>query len=112
MHFFPAGWPLTALAGPGEQPAQGTVRKEYGCGNSACIKVLDPAGDLVGLTVQASEALWFGVGVAAFFGLFLLCALKQDGWSLRSFFCCGESDDSSDSDSADDSNPKVAPAQA
>ena len=38
---------------------------EYQCGNAACIKVLNPAYDLEKLEVHVSEALYFGISVAA-----------------------------------------------
>ena len=70
------------------QPTQASIHAEYECGNTACIKVVDPAYDLLLYSLQVSEALYFGIGLLAFFFLFFLCLLKQAGWSIRDFFCC------------------------
>ena len=80
------------------QPTQTPVNAVYGCGNTACIKVVDPAGDLADYQVQSSEALYFGIGLLAFFFLVFLCLLHQVGWSIRSFVCCAEKDDDDSSE--------------
>jgi hypothetical protein len=76
------------------QPTTLPAHSAYACGNSACVKVQDPADDLATLERLSSEALYFGIFVVACFGLCLLCMLRQAEWSCRDFLC-GESDDSS-----------------
>ena len=65
------------------QPVQLPVHEEYRCGNVACIKVLDPAHDIAKLAGLVSEALYFGIGVAACFGLCFHCLMRQASWSCR-----------------------------
>ena len=61
--------------------------------NDRCVKLSDPAGDLESLQVATSEALYVGIGITGFFGLFWLCGLWSNGFSCKQYAGISPDDD-------------------
>jgi len=70
------------------EPTSQPTNSHYRCGsdNTGCIKVLDPADDLVDLGVALADNMYVGIGFAVFFGLFLLCFCRKAKCNIWDYF--------------------------
>ena len=75
------------------KPTSEPVNAAYICNNDRCVKLSDPAGDLESLQVATSEALYVGIGITVFFGLFWLCGLWCNGFSCKQYAGISPDDD-------------------
>ena len=81
---------------PTNTPVDADFYAAYACGNAACVKVSDPALELI---PPSMALLYFGLAVSVFFMLLLFCFVRKHGdgeglLGLLRFIWTGEGDES------------------